>query len=428
MHLPTRISRKLRNGRVALIDVIQRDLVLLNLGLGIGYVLLWGFSIYQKLYQQADFISFYSAGAIIRDGLGADLYNFDLQMQYQSNIISGLELKNGPLAFINPPFTALPFAILAQLPLIDAYLIWAFVQFGLLAWLLWLLDGILKEWDNQIRRLVLSAVIAFPYVLVNIVQGSFSLFLLVCLVQLYLAIKQGREYHAGFWIIGGVIKPQIILLAGVFLVGLRRWKTILFALIGGFTLFTISNLFFGLQIWPAYLNSLSIFSSAYNQLGVFPNAMYNFRGMLTVLLKGVNPLLISQINLLALLGTIPFVLAIWWKHQDIKDKSFELRLSLTLMLGLFFNPHLYPHDGLFLVLPALLFYIYLRQSNLPYRAFSIFCLSSPYILLISDYIIGDRLGIRVPVLMMGVFIAWISVALYHDYRNSNKLVSIHETA
>jgi hypothetical protein len=397
-------------------EIIKRDLILLNLGLGIGYLILWGILIYQKVYRHADFVSFYTAGAIIRDGFGPSIYNFDLQTEYQNNILLGLHFEGGPLAYVNPPYAALPFAILARLPLQVAYIIWAFVQIGLLVWLLKLMNSILQPYETIERRLVLSAVIAFPLLFVDLVQGAFSLFLLICLVQLYLASKRHRELLTGAWMAGGLIKPQNMLLMGVFLVGSRRWKAIFSAALGGVILFILSSWVFGWGIWPAYAKTLGLFNSAYNQYGVFPGAMYNLRGTLTLLLKGGYSTLINKVSWIALISTIPVVFLIWWSQRSENHGTIELRLSLTALLGLFFSPHLYPHDGLLLVFPALLFYIYLRERGLSRTGFSIFCLLSPYIMSISEYIIGDRLGIRVPVVMMVILIVWLGKALYDEYQ------------
>lgn len=406
--------------------IIQRDLILLNLGLGIGYLILWGISIYQKMYQQADFVGFYTAGAMIRDGYGSSLYNFDLQMQYQRNILPGLQFEHGALVYVNPPYAALPFALLARLPLISAYIIWALVQIGLLAWLIKSINSIIQSYEKIERRLIISAVIAFPLLLVNLVQGAFSLFLLVCLVQFYMAIKRGREFTAGAWIGCGLIKPQNMLLVGVFLVGSRRWKAILSTALVGLILFVLCGWFFGWGIWLTYAKSLGLYNSAYNQYGVSPGAMYNLRGTLTLILKGGYAAVINQISWIALICTIPVVFFIWWKRDCESSGCLELRLSLTILLGLFFSPHFNPHDGLLLVLPALLFYVYLRQRGLPRTAFSIFCLSSPFILLISEYIIGDRLGIRIPVLMIAIFAVWLGKALHDEYQKSRKLEAVNE--
>jgi hypothetical protein len=411
-----------------LLNIIRRDLVLLNLGLGIGYLLLWGISIYQKTYRQADFVGFYTAGAIIRDGFGPSLYNFGLQAQYQSNILPGIQFINGPLVYVNPPYAALPFAILSLLPLKTAYILWSFVQIGLLVWLLKLIKTMMVSYETIELRLILSSVIAFPFLFVDLVQGAFSLFLLVCLTQIYLAIKQDRKIRTGVWMAGGLIKPQNMLLLGVFLFGSRRWKGILSAGLVGFGLFVLSGWFFGWEIWPSYLKTLNLYSSAYNQFGVSPGAMYNLRGTLTLLMKGGNSTLINQICWIGLVCASLAIFLLWWSQQDEVKASIELRLSITILLGLFFSPHFNPHDGLLLIFPALLFYIYLRERGLPRILFSIFCLSSPYIILISDYTIGDRLFIRIPVVMMAIFAAWLGKAAYAEYQNNNKLIRSNEAA
>jgi len=75
--------------RTSALARLQRVVIASNLGLGLGYVGLWVIAGIQGLFWRADFISFYTAWSIVRDGFGAQLYDFGLQTSYQQQLLGG---------------------------------------------------------------------------------------------------------------------------------------------------------------------------------------------------------------------------------------------------------------------------------------------------------------------------------------------------
>lgn len=409
------------NKKIDFLSLIKRDFFILNIGLGIGYILLWGFSAYQGLFIRADFTNFYTAGAIVRDGLGKNLYDQALQTRYQLQIMNGLSFQDGVLMYNYPPHVVFPFAVLALFPITQAFWIWTFVQVCLLIWLLKLLRDLSSTWQTEERRLMLSGVLAIPFLLINFIQGALSLFMLVCLVQFYLALKNRQDVRSGIWLALSFVKPQNVLLIVILLIGARRWKTLIGSIITGLVFFGITTGFFGWRIWLDFVTCLIKFSGYFDRFGVAPEKMYNFKGYLTLLFGSENAGIINIASWIALMIVGAIVLYLWLGRWNPENAGFELRLAFTLLAGLLFSLHLYGHDGLLLVLPALLFYIYLRERGLSRTGFSILCLLSPYIVLISEYIIGDRLGIRGPTVMMVILIVWMGKALYDEYQNRSKV-------
>jgi hypothetical protein len=407
-------------------SLIKRDIYILNIGLGIGYILLLGYAILQGLYIRADFTNFYTAGAIVRDGLGRNLYDRVLQTEYQQRILNGVSFQDGVLMYISPPQAVFPFASLSLLPLQTAFLVWTLAQAGLLFWLLKLLSDLAGNWHSEERRLMISAVCAFPLLLITVMQGAFSLFILVCMVQFYLALKNGKDTKAGIWLAIGFLKPQNMLLVLVMLVAGRRWKTLAYAALTSFSFFVLTSLLFGWHIWLDFIERLATYSNYFGRFGVAPDKMYNFKGTLTLILGSQQAVVINLTSWVALAVVAAITFILWLNHWQPEEAYFELRLAFTLMVGLLFSTYLYAHDALLLVLPALLFTIYLRQKNLSLRRFGAFCLASPYLFLLGEYIIQDRLSIRISVLLMAVFIVWLSIFIYRETRKSSELLTVHE--
>ena len=70
------------------------------------------------------------------------------------------------------------------------------------------------------------------------------------------------------------------------------------------------------------------------------------------------------------------------------------------------------------IAPAALFYDYLQRSSTPQRAYAAFVLLCPLIFLVSEFTIGGRLGIRVPVAALLILIFWMGKALIRETRSA----------
>jgi hypothetical protein len=399
---------------------LVRAVLILNSGLALSYIGLWAITARQGQFWRADFSAFYTGWSIVRDGFGNQLYDLDLQTRYQRIILEGRSFSDGLLPFTYPPHMALYFSPLARTSRPSAFLLWTLGECALLVWLILLLQDFTRSWQPIDRWLALNGVLSLPAVLYNFLLGAFSLFLLICLWQFYLALKNNREGQSGIWLAAGLIKPQNILLPGVLLLGARRWKALAGAVLVAIFIFTTCSVALGWHIWLDFLNLLRSLNSMYGKMGMEPTSMYNFKGVLTSILGANRGNWINGLSWAALVGSILFTLWIWRGVWTAREAAFDLKMALTLLLGLFFNLYLFPQDSLLLVLPAILFYNYLRRRELPYRWYAAFVLLCPSVFLVSEFTIGDELGIRVPVLAIIVLLVWITHAIWKESRNDGR--------
>ena len=396
---------------------LVRAVLILNSGLALSYIGLWALTARQGQFWRADFSAYYTGWAIVRDGLGKQLYNLDLQTRYQQTILEGRSFSDGLLPFTYPPHMALYFSPLSQMSRPSAFLVWTLGECLLLIWLLRLLHDFTRTWQPLDRWLAFSGVLSLPAVLYNFLLGAFSLILLICLWQFYRALKNGREGQSGIWLAAGLIKPQNILLPGVLLLASRRWKAAAGAVLAGFFILITCSAVLGWRIWLDFLNLLRSLNNLYGSLGMEPTSMYNFKGVLTSIFGASHGSSINALSWAALAVSLLFTLWIWRGAWAAREAAFDLRMALTLLLGLFFNLYLFPQDSLLLVLPAILFYNYLRRQELPRRAYTVFVLLCPSIFLVSEFTIGNKLRVHVPVLAMIVLLAWMIHALWKESRN-----------
>jgi hypothetical protein len=389
---------------------------LFNLSLGVTYLALWVMLAWQGGFWRADFSAFYTGWSIARDGLGASLYDFDLQTRYQQRILEGRAFSDGLLPYLNPPHATVPFVPLSSLPLGAAFWVWSLIQAALLVWLVRLLLQLAAGWEPRERRLMLSAVAAFPPLFFSLQLGAFSLFMLLCLLHYYLALKRDRDGAAAWWLLLGTIKPQLMLLPGLALLGARRWRALGVTALGGVVLVAVSSVALGWQSWAGFLGALRTVNAYYDAFGIVPTTMYNLKGTLALVLGNERGELITWISVAALALAAGLTLWLWRGPRRTGDASFELRMGLTILLGLLVSPHLHRQDGVMFIAPAVLFYSYLRQRGLPRRAFAVWALASPLIVLVSEFTVGGGLGIRAPVVLMLALAGWMCMALAAEAR------------
>jgi hypothetical protein len=398
---------------------LQLVAIAVNLGLGLSYICLMVIAEIQGLFWRADFTAYYTGGSMVRDGLGSRLYDLALQAAYQQQILGGRSFSEGLLPYNYPPHTALLFVPLAWVPLSHAFWIWTLAQGILLIWLLRLLQQLARGWKTHERWLLLTATVAFPPMFLNFLHGQFSLWMLICLLQIYLMLKRGREHLAGLWFVLGTFKPQAtLLLAGVSLLAARRWRALASAALIGGCLVVLSSMLLGWESWVGFLQVLRFSGSSFGSFGIDPTLMYNFKGTLALIFGNSHGVMINWISGVALIAAAILTFGIWCGSWQPGVPSFELRIALTFLLGLLFSPHLYQHDALMLIAPATLFYAYLRQRQLSTRSYVMFALSCPIAFLIAEWAaesaIGGRLGIRIPTLALIVLTIWVGLVLKNE--------------
>ncbi|MGC1220458.1 MAG: glycosyltransferase family 87 protein, partial [Candidatus Sulfotelmatobacter sp.] len=153
--------------------------------------------------QGTDFPDFYCAARMLAAGHGHQLYDADLQRQYQARYAG----RVGTL-YIHPPFEAVFYLAVAWLPLRYAYLLWSLLNLTFLGFAVRRLAKEILPWD---WRLSLVASLTFVPTLLCFLQGQDSLLLLLLVVSSFAALRRGRGLAAGCWLGLGLFKFQLAL-------------------------------------------------------------------------------------------------------------------------------------------------------------------------------------------------------------------------
>ncbi len=377
------------------------------LGIALGSLGLMVRAAVDGLLWRADFTAFYTGGMIVRQGLGSRLYGLDLQARVQQAILGpGRMFYDGVLPFNNPPHFALVMAPFSLLPLGLAFWCWTALQVGVLVRVVQRLRLLSAEWERSERWMLSGAFFAFSPLFLQFLYGSLSLFVLWCLTEFYLALREGKDVQAGVWLALAAVKPQAALFPALVILGGRRWQALAGAAAAGLVILGGTAAALGPAIWPDYLRWLAATGSYFDHFGVYPEGMINLKGTLTLWLGTERASLIQTMTGIALAAGALGVLLFWVRSRwEPGQPAFDLRLSFTLTLGALLSPHQNQQDGLILALPIALFYDALRRLGHPTRPLTAFLLSWPVLFLLEQFVVRGRLGVRLPVVLMVILMA-----------------------
>ncbi len=388
-----------------------RWLVAFHTGIALGYLGLIIRAAVDGLLWRADVTAFYTGGAIVRQGLGPQLYDLDLQARVQQAILGpGRMFYDGVLPFNNPPHFALVMAPFSFLPLGLAFWCWTALQVGVLIRVIQRLRLLSAEWERRERWMLLSGFFAFFPLFLQFLYGSLSLFVLWCLTEFYLALREGKDAQAGVWLALAAVKLQAALFPALVILAGRRWRALAGAGAAGLAIFAVTTAALGPSIWPDYLRWLVATGSYFDRFGIYPDGMINLKGTMTLWLGAERASLIQVITGIALALGVLGVLLLWARREwEPKRPLFDVRFSFTLLLGALLSPHQNQQDCLIYALPVALFYDSLRRLGRPTGPLTGFLMAWPVLFLLEQFAIQGRLGIRLPVVLTVILLGWIGV-------------------
>jgi glycosyl transferase family 87 len=303
-----------------------------------------------------DFILYYTAGQIVKEGQVRHLYDYELQREFELSLTG----RPYPMPFIHPPFESLLFVPLAFFTYEWAYRIWALVNFLLVGVSAYLLRGYLLN----VRRLSLRVVFILAWFIpiwVAILHGQDSILMLLFFALAFLSFKQNQDSKAGLWLGLAMMKFQLVLpFMAVFFVR-RRWKLVVSFVLVALLLGVVS---LGLVGWGGVQDWVHLIRRENENLpvgrevlerNIVPLAMPNVRGCLFALLAGsVAPGILNLTD-----GVCSALLLIWgitrWSRKDESDeRGIELLFALNLVVALLVSYHLNVHDLALIGLPILI--------------------------------------------------------------------------
>jgi hypothetical protein len=306
------------------------------------------------LLQGADFPHFYCAARMLADGHGHELYDADVQREYQARYTGRI----GTL-YSHPPFEAVLYLAVAWLPLKSAYLLWSMFNISLVAVSAWrMAREALLPWN---WRVMLMAALSFVPALVSVLQGQDSLLLLLLVVLAFTALRRGHAFAAGCWFGLGLFKFQLVLPLVLMLVS-TQGRGARSPLAKGFSLITLALA--GLSVALSGWSVLTLYPRFLLHFpeqpfaGFAPRAMANFRGLAYFFFhRDRSPWAITAVSILSAAALIMTLTD--WRHEPAATQppasriegEFDLAFANTVLFALLVSYHLNPHDVSLLLLP-----------------------------------------------------------------------------
>jgi hypothetical protein len=315
------------------------------------YSLIWR-NVYQHpALEGVDFLIFYTAGTIARDGTPHLLYDIPTQQTIQQTIVDPDFVPGSLLPYNHPPFLLPIMGWMAGENYHASYLRWTLLLLLLLGACGLLITHLLHTQSWRTPQAVVAALgsLFFYPIFISLLKGQDTIFVLAGVLLWIWALQRQREALAGVAIVLATLRPQLALplMLPMFVSRPRsRWW-----LVGsGLLLLLLSFVLIGWQGWRDFLHMLLLTAQGAG-MGIHQDRMYNLSGLLLRLAPDLPPAIIRGSGWGGFLLACSLLSWLWWRRRAATHPPLPL-LGLTLVLSLFASPHLHFHD-VSLLLPAL---------------------------------------------------------------------------
>src|ERR1700686_4187026 len=364
-----------------------------------------------------DFSIFYTAGVILHEGHGYELYDDRVQEAVQRSFSPiGLQKRGSILPFNHPPFEALVFIPFARRPYIGAYLVWLGINLGLTFTVLLLLRRNFVTLSSAPFYLWMLAALGFYPLFIALMQGQDSILVLFCYTMAFVAFRRRSESREGAWVGLGLCKPHLVVPFVFPLILLRRKKF----LAGFFSVaLFVALLGFVAVGWKGSLSYPAYVIASENNPGYFWNSFVghaaNVRGVVESLCSAKNPHL--RIGLILVVCLMVLAALTYAARNAFRTTAVypELVFALSMIATALVSYHIFLHDMSILFLTVLIVLEALLSSQV-FHAWSrrailgcigmLFC-SPVYILLTLRYRRSELMGAVLLLFFVVLFVEFV---------------------
>jgi Glycosyltransferase family 87 len=297
-----------------------------------------------------DFANFYTAGTLVRRGLGTELYNRDAEWKVQQEFSSEVTIRRSPMRYLRPPFEALLFSVLAIWPYPKALLLWTGFKLVLLSAIPFIVvRG--RPWQESFPiwltpLLVLGTFTGF----MDMLLGQDAVLLAFLFAVTFWQLDTGRDVGAGITLGLALFKFQLVLpfVLALWIAGRRR--TLPGFALSAFAVSIVSAAIVGwkgLLSYPGYLLALNRTTG----VGISPQLQMTFRGLLTLFVGRLPyPGRIHWVLAPLAIGAIVYAGLLWRKAgSGFLAEGF----GLAAIVGIVTSYYAYSYDLMLLIVPLL---------------------------------------------------------------------------
>jgi hypothetical protein len=303
-----------------------------------------------------DFSIFYTAGQIVHQGRGADLYDDHLQEEIQRSFSpEGIRKRGSILPYNHPPFEAILFVPLARFSYLTAYFIWLALNIMLVSTLPFILRPHLAILGKEHLWFWLLMCLAFFPIFVALIQGQDSILVLVLYCLAYAAFRRGEELRSGSWLGLGLFKFHLVLPFVLPLLLLWRKKLLAGFLIVAAALLCIGFVPGGLTAWLTY--PTYVWESEHNQSYLWNLSLgntANLRGLISSFVPASHPWMRAGMLTFCSGLVLAAVVYAWRKAFRVCSSGTAWAFCISLIATVLLSYHIYTHDLSLLFLACVL--------------------------------------------------------------------------
>jgi len=305
-----------------------------------------------------DFTIYYTAGTMLRQGTGRNLYDDVKQFEVQKQFAPQVATRLGALPFNHPPFEALLFLPLTWLSYQEAYLVWMLANLAMLTALPILLRPyvpLLATWPAPAWTGL--SLVFFP-IFFALLQGQDAILLMFLYGLAFVALKRDRLGAAGAWLACGLFKFHLVLPFLLLLLIQQRTFQQRKRILGGFVLVgaalgVVSPAAVGVRQLIAYPHYVLSLERTMARGAIMPSDMPNLRGALYLLTSKM-----PGFDLLAVaLSAVVFLVAAWIlraRGDRVDERTNDLKFAFAIFATVLVSYHGLGYDLCILALPVLL--------------------------------------------------------------------------
>ncbi len=296
-----------------------------------------------------DFAAFYSAGSIVRQGLGKQLYDEPTQYRAQQQFAAEVSIRQGALAYTHPPFEALWFVPFTRVSYFTAYVLWDLTNLLFLLTLFYLLRTSVP-WLRQVPALFwLLGCLAFFPVFFALLHGQDTIVLALLMTAVYVLLRRNRDIAAGCCLGLCVFRFHLVVPLILILLYQKRIRTMFGFVPTAAALGMISVVIVGWHSafdYPGYIWHLE------PARRIVSSGMANVRGLLDPVLIPLTSKLAADIVILIVSLALIFFAARRWRLNS--QAEFDLGFALSVIVTVLVGYHTLAHDLTLLLLPITL--------------------------------------------------------------------------
>lgn len=307
----------------------------------------------------ADYCVYWTAGRIINDAGYAEVYDVETLTQYEQEILPEYYDEDGSFhiaAFMYLPIFAIPFQFLSLLDLRLSFIIWntlVLVVFG------FYLQFFAKKVSGRPLPVRSFLLIFFSIpILINTYYGQVSIWMAIFVGEFIRAMLSDKPIKAGLWLGGLILKPQLLVVLGLFLLLQRQFKVILGL---GVTGIVAGGVSFLLVRMPGFLNLKEmLLEAAGGGVSSAPPLMMNWHMLGSYFALYASEQAGTIFSIVASVITLGFLLWAFRKKIDPKSTLFYLAMLGAMAASEVISWHTHIH--MFIALYPIIFYLYLKDE------------------------------------------------------------------